>query len=41
MLGKLKVRGKRVNQLATPLILARRTTELETLEESLGKLTTT
>lgn len=41
MVGKLKVRGKRVDQLASPLVFARRTAELETLEESFGKLTTT
>ena len=40
MVWKLKVRGKRVDQVASPLLLARRTTKLETLEESFGKLTT-
>ena len=40
MVRKLKVRGKRVDQVASPLLVARRTAKLETLEESFGKLTT-
>ena len=40
MIGELKVGGERVNQLASSLVVARQAAELETLEESLGKLTT-
>ena len=40
MLGELEVGGERVNQLAPSLVVARQPAKLETLEESLGKLTT-
>ena len=40
MFGELEVGGERVNQLASSLVLARQPAKLETLEESLGKLTT-
>ena len=40
MVWKLEVGWERVDQLASSLVVARQAAELETLEESLGKLTT-